>query len=115
MYGSAVTAFILERIPQFSVAVDELGRDFVDSSAYLAVAAMYDFAVGEFALGHMDVVRRVLAAVEEALGSGVEDVVAPFSIDFIEALSVQSSAPHYEAFCRELGPLSRKHLEQKCD
>ena len=105
--------YILERVPDYQSVVSALGSDFLSGPGYIAVGALYDFAVDAHTAGRDDIVTQALATVEAALQSGNAALVEPFSIDFIEALASEASKPHYRSWMQRLGASSRSDLLEK--
>ena len=106
--------YISERMPEFeAVARRSEWADVFDNLPYFPVQALYQFAVAEFAAGRHDVVVRALDVVEEALSSGIRQIVDPFSINFIERLAGEKRRNHFDFFVSHLGPESQKDLATK--
>jgi hypothetical protein len=105
--------YIVNRVPEYNEVVSALGADYLADSAYLAVSALYDFAVKAHTAGRHDVVTRTLAALEEALRSGDPAVVDPFSVDFVEALAGDATTPHFRSWRNRLGPSTSRDLAAK--
>jgi hypothetical protein len=109
--SARLNAFLLERVPDFRVALDELGSWNATHMSYMIARAFYTFTVEAWEAGRRDVVGRALQCADEALGEG-EPIELPIAIDYFEPLADDCGAPHYGSFVDRLGTRGRARLEE---